>query len=108
MNTFKAAKFNERSLEEVKEEYLSFYNARLNELGIKVYFDNVSYTNGMSVYISFVKEGSEMLQMRHSDHANGVGLGVLRTSFELKTNGSLLPSENNAKIVIEILEKYKA
>lgn len=106
MKTFKAAKIKETDLEEVKNEYLTFYNDRLNEHGIKVYFDNVSYVNGMSVYISFVKEGSEILQMRHSDHLNGIGFNVVRASFDLKTNGTFLPSDFNCKKIIEILNKY--
>jgi hypothetical protein len=99
--------FNTTDKEEIKNQYMSFYNEILKGQDIKVYFDNVSYTNGMSVYISFVKEGSEFLQMRHSDHINNIGFGVYRTSFQLETNGSLLPSKENAEKVIEILNKYK-
>jgi hypothetical protein len=45
--------------------------------------------------------------MRHSDHINNIGFGVFRTSFQLETNVSLLPSKENAEKVIEILNKYK-
>lgn len=107
MKAFAKNYFIEVSKEEICNEYLSFYKEHLNHLGIDVYFDNVCYTNGMSVYISFVKEGSEILQMRHSDHANNVGYGVFRGTFDLKTNGDLLPTLGNVKKVIEILERFK-
>ena len=107
MTNFIKSKIFERPKKEILNQYVSFYNEAFKGAGVKVYFDDVSFSNGMSVYVTFKKEDSELLQMRHSDHLNNVGLSVERGSFYLKTNGTLNPTMDNVNKVLEILNKYK-
>lgn len=87
---FQRATYTEQSVEQSLVEVREYFESNLKE-GYRVDHISRSTTNGLSIYVTVVRDGSDKpFQFRISDHESGLGVGVQETSLCYKVNGKNL------------------
>lgn len=101
--TFTKQSFNV-DIDSIRKEYKDFYTQNMpTNYNVHV---SVSTTNGLSIYVSFFREGEQKdFEVRHSDHANNVGYGIFETTFSYKTNS--LGLHPNMDVVNKVKKFYR-
>lgn len=100
--TFKKEAFNVDN-NDVAMRYEEYYKKAMPS-NYRVHV-SVSQTNGLSVYVSFFREGENKdFEVRHSNHMNGFGYGIHDTMFSYKSNS--LDLQPNEGVVKQVLHFY--
>lgn len=87
---FQRATYTDQWVEQSLAEAREYFESNLKE-GYQVDHINHSTTNGLSIYVTVIRDGSDKpFQFRISDHESGLGVGVQETSMCYKANGKNL------------------